>query len=402
MPARSLAPIGARAAALRGSAAVLCVRRLAAAGWFVLLAPFAAAAAPAAPPSPDTVVETQLAPRAVKAQVARLQRAATGDAATRSARARELIVAARSSGDLRLLGYAEAQLGTLDDADALVLRATIAQSQHRFDEARALLDRVLAEHVLPDSTHAQALLTRAAILQVQGRAAEALRDCTALAALAPLPGEICTAATEGASGAVPHALQRLEAAARSAQVRSWALSLAGELHLQSGRPTQAVTLLRAALAREDEPYTRVLLADALLEAQRPDEVEPLLAAAPPTDAVLLRRWIAAQRGGSVTATRAAALQASLEARFAADAARGAPLHLREAGRFALERQRTAEALKLAQANWRSQRESADALLLAQAARAAGDAATIDALRRWLATSGLRDARIEQALARGAA
>jgi hypothetical protein len=74
----------------------------------------------------------------------------------------------------------------------------------------------------------------------------------------------------------------------------------------------------------------------------------------------------------------------------------APLHLREAVLFALERNdrnETAMALRLAQQNWAQQREPADALLLARAARAAGDAAALRDLREWIRRTGLDDRRI---------
>lgn len=107
------------------------------------IAALVAAAAAAQAQSRDTVVETQLAPRAVKAQVRRALDAAQLAARARIAQAQRLIEAARASGDVRLLGYAEASLGELADTDALVLRATIEQSRHRFAQALELLDRAL-------------------------------------------------------------------------------------------------------------------------------------------------------------------------------------------------------------------------------------------------------------------
>jgi len=45
------------------------------------------------------------------------------------------------------------------------------------------------------------------------------------------------------------------------------------------------------------------------------------------------------------------------------------------------------ALALALDNWRVQREPADLLVLAEAANAAGDAAAMGIVRRWLAETG---------------
>ena len=82
-------------------------------------------------PARETIVETVLVSREVKAQVERLRDASTADPATRVVAARRLIQAGRASADPRLLGYAEAQLGTADDVASLVLRATVAQSHRR-------------------------------------------------------------------------------------------------------------------------------------------------------------------------------------------------------------------------------------------------------------------------------
>ena len=107
-------------------------------------------------PLRDEVVETQLLPPAVKQSVQRLQsmKANVGAAVNRRSpaeridNARRLIQAGRASGDPRTLGYAEAALADIADTgpagvEVLVLRATIEQSRHRFDTARALLDRAI-------------------------------------------------------------------------------------------------------------------------------------------------------------------------------------------------------------------------------------------------------------------
>ena len=384
-----------RATLLRSAARALA---LGAAGYAATGTALGASAVTVESPARDTIVETVLVSREVKAQVARLRETSTADAATRVVAARRLVQAGRASGDPRLLGYAEAQLGTADDAESLVLRATIAQSQHRFDVARALLDDALRR--VPE--HVQARLTRASIAQAQGRHREALHDCAGLADHAPAAAQVCTALSEAATGAPERALQRLGRSASEPGVRGWALSVAGEIQLQLGQPALAARSLRSALAVEEDLYTRVALADALLAVGQPAEAQRVLVAAPAVDAVLLRRWQAERRlpSSGAPSERAPAdeLARQLDARFALDATRGTPLHAREAGRFALDRGRTAEALQLARRNWSSQREAADALLLAEAARAAGDATTLRELQRWLDDAGLRDRRIDVVLA----
>src|SRR4029453_2223256 len=104
----------------------------------------------------------------------------------------------RGEGDPRFLGYAQATLGRWwKDPQAptpvLVLRATILQSNHEFDAAVADLGTVLQR----EPGNAQALLTRATVLTVQGKFVAARADCTRLAAVAPpIYAVICTAAID--------------------------------------------------------------------------------------------------------------------------------------------------------------------------------------------------------------
>lgn len=376
---------GRRPGGFSGRTLVDTARRIAS-----IAALFAAAVAQAQ--SRDAVVETQLAPRAVKAQVQRALQSAALPSSVRIAQARTLIETGRANGDPRLLGYAEAQLADLDEPDAVVLRATIEQSRHRFDTARALLDRVLQR----EPAHLQARLARATIAQVRGDLGPARADCAALAPVAAAVAAICTAAVDASNGRDTQALAVLEAvAARGpASLRGWALSLAGEVHERLGALDAAVRAYSQSLAQSEDLYTRVALADAWLALDRPQQARAALAAAPASDAVLLRRWRIARRLGE----DAAPLAAQLAERFAAAAARGELLHAREAGWFALERGEIAQALRHARENWAAQREPADALLLAAAARAARDAAADAEVRAWLARTGLRDVRIERVLA----
>ncbi len=91
----------------------------------------------------------------------------------------------RSEGDPRFLGQAQAVLSPwwnepTPPPAALLLRATIKQNAHEFDQALADLDQVL----VMQPTNAQAWLTKASILQVQARYEEARRACQRLARLA--------------------------------------------------------------------------------------------------------------------------------------------------------------------------------------------------------------------------
>jgi tetratricopeptide (TPR) repeat protein len=235
-------------------------------------------------PSSDAEVLAGVRVRAVdpsspaRERLQRRLREDRGDLAAATELARLEIETARSTGDLRSLGRAEAALAAWWDAErppepALLLRATIRQARHEFDAALADLDDLLA--AAPD--HEQALLTRAVVLGVLGRHAAALESCDRLARTgsafvvaacrAPLLGETGRA-REGA-----RALSEALGLARSPGEQAWGLSLLGELARWLGDDGAAETYLRAALARRpDDRYTRGVLATLLRDTGRGDEV----------------------------------------------------------------------------------------------------------------------------------
>jgi Tfp pilus assembly protein PilF len=328
------------------------------------------------------------------------RRAAPGDADAGQSfvEAQRLIEAARASGDPRALGYAQAVLALWpaerDDVpvQALVLHATIAQSRHQFDAARSLLDRALARA----PHHAQARLTRATLRQVLGDHDHARRDCAALAMIANDAAGVCLAAVEAATGGDQMAMVRLRAVIDSGSpLRGWALATLGDLHLQRGDAADAARSYRAALGESDDPNTRALLADALLAQGDAAGAIAALRQAPPTDSVLLRRWLAARATGD--ASEAAIAHAELAGRFSAARARGELLHTREAAWFDLEDGRPVQALAGARVNWAAQHEAADLWLLARAARAAGDRSTLAEVAQWLRRTGLNDVRVRREL-----
>jgi tetratricopeptide (TPR) repeat protein len=361
-----------------------------------------AGAAPVAP-SRDTVVETQLLPRAVKASV---QRLAAIDTAPRSAAesvaaARRLIDAGRASGDPRTLGYAEAVLAPwpTDDAatplEVMVLRATIEQSRHRFDAATALLDHVIARAPEGGPTQVQALLTRASIAQVRGELQAAAADCQRLRPLHADVAAVCGAMNDALTGHNRRAVDTLRGAIARTEgaVRAWALGVLAQVHEQLGEAEAAAHSYRAALASGDDLVTRLAYVDLLIGRRAHAEARSLLADAAPADGVVLRRW---------QIERSDDLESQLQARFGEAEARGDLLHARDMALFALERGDATRALRLARANWRVQREPADLLVLARAARAAVDGAALAEVRAWLRDTGLADARVHAILGGGGA
>jgi len=315
--------------------------------------------------------------------------------------ARRAIEAARETGDPRFFGQAQAALAPWWNSPepppaALLLRATLKQSTHDFAGALADLDKLIAAR----PGDGQALLTRATVLTVQGRYAEARADCTRIARRAvPLVSAACEAAPASLSGDAEQAYRSLiDALARApgvdAGLREWALTLAGEIAQRRGDAASAEAHFREALALDPrDPYLLATYADFLLDRNRAADVVPLIKDATKNDNLLLRLALAAQR---LPQMRAAfeTYRADLAARFDAARRRGDSLHQREEARFTLAIVGDAgAALKLARENWKAQKEPADLRILLEAAVAANDTATLKQASEWAAANRLQDASL---------
>ncbi len=396
------APATGWSCATRSLVAVLSVIAVLASG------PASAARLPSTKPAPDDVVATQLLPGALKRSLraaAGREEGAPANLRDRLAAARRLIEVGRMNGDPRTLGYAEALLAPwpadAPDApvDAVVLHATIAQSRHAFVRAVVLLDRVIAHTRADEPAHAQALLTRATVKQVTGHVAAARADCARLVPVARDVALICTASAGSVGGSLEASIPVLKiAAGRTAgPVRAWALAVLAQACEQRGDVTTAAAAYRDALAAADDLVTRLAYADLLLAQRESTEVRRVLADAPETDGVLLRRWRAARVLGDPDAT---AIEVRLRTRLEDAHARGDGsdlLHARDWAQFELERGDTTQALRLARANWETQREPADALVLARAALAARDPQSRIEIQTWMRATTLQDVRLSSLL-----
>ncbi|HEY1325617.1 MAG TPA: hypothetical protein VGI14_01675 [Casimicrobiaceae bacterium] len=374
----------------------------------VLCCAMAAAATPYVPADDATVLErlpekSDAALRELKAlRAALVAKPDDLDAAVRFAR--RAVEASRERGDPRFLGQAQAALAPWWNAASppdvvRVLRATVRQSLHDFDGALADLDALLAAH----PGNGQALLTRATVLTVRGRYADALRDCAQLARrTTPLVFAACSAAPASSSGSANAAYLALREALVDPReqpvVREWALTLAAEIAARRGDAAAAEAQFRAARALDArDPYLKAAYADFLLDQARPRDALALVADDAYNDALLLRVALAE---ASIPERHAelAAHRDELAARFDAAHLRGDSLHRREEARFRLALLHDANgALELARQNWSVQREPADLRLLVEAARAAGDRATFDAAREWATSNRLDDVAVRALL-----
>jgi tetratricopeptide (TPR) repeat protein len=300
--------------------------------------------------------------------------------------------ASRLEGDPRFLGYAEATLGPWwkdpsPPSAVLVLRATIRQSNHQFDAAVADLDKVLQR----DPRNAQAMLTRATILTVQGKYEAARGDCETLYRVATeIYAVICSAAVDSLTGHAGPAYDALERALLTLPriddaARDWGETLLGEIAHRRGDPAAEEHFRSALGVGERDLYLLGAYCDWLLDEGRPADVVALLQNETRIDPLLLRLALAQKALGRPEAS--VSIEA-LRARFDASHARGDTVHQRENARFELFLRGDAKsALFYAVANWQVQREPADLRILAETAAASNDASALRLVRTWLADTG---------------
>lgn len=347
-------------------------------------------------PASDAQILAELPAGARHAEVS-AQRLAHGRLDVAVPLAQFYIGQARATGDLRFLGYAEAVLEpwvsqVAPEPAALVLQATVQQSRHEFAAALKTLDRSLA--LRPEDP--QAWLTRATVLRVLGRYAEASGDCAQFARWAdPGVSLICQQSLDGLTGHLESAYATLAALSTQGLLedeRAWRDAELGEMAVRLGREAEAERWFHEALACSPKDfYVRAAYADLLLRQHRGTEVLVLLRGQQSIEPLLLRMAIAQKQQHDPDLRRSSEL---LQAAFTAEAQRHEPVHRREQARFLLEVQdRPQEALAVALINWSSQREPDDALVLVSAARAAGDPAQAQPVLEFARMQGVLDARL---------
>lgn len=318
--------------------------------------------------------------------------------------ATKLIAQARSDGDPRFLGQAQAVLApwwnqTEAPPAALLLRATIRQNAHEFALALADLDAVLSRQ----PANAQAWLTKASILQVQGRYEDARRACQPLFRLAGRHVALtCVSDIAGLTGHANESREQMIASVARPDLplreRLWILTSLAELAARTGDMQNAEKYFADArgLGVKDQ-YLLGAYADYLLDQGRANEVITLLRQETRVDGLLLRLALAEQ---TLRLPTAKGHTTELAARFAAGRARGANVHAREEARFTLGLVHDPRrALTLAQGNWIVQKEPWDARLLLESALAAGSRNAARPVLEWLNKNHVEDRRLRQLAAR---
>ena len=305
----------------------------------------------------------------------------------------------RSEGDPRFLGQAQATLALWWNEPspppaALLLRATIRQNAHDFDQALADLDQLLT--VRP--TNAQAWLTKASILQVQARYDEARRACLRLGRLAArhvLVG--CLSDIGGMTGQAAKSKdllrQALSDSALSGHERIWIATILAETATRTGAIEEAEQAFAEAFkVGIKDQYLLGAYADFLLDQGRYRDALAMLQHETKSDGLLLRLALAEQ---ALNLPWFQNHKAELASRFTASRERGTATHVREEARFTLTILHDAQqALPLAQANWNVQREPADARILLQSALEAKNSTAAQPVIEWLNTNHVEDLRLK--------
>ena len=335
--------------------------------------------------------------------------AGTPNVSDAASAAKQAIAQARSAGDTRYWGRAQAILAPWWDAqnapiEIAILQATVQQGRHEFALAYATLGKALKR----DPNNAQAWLIEASLDRLAGRYTEALHACEAVGhAGQPWYAQSCRLETRSLQGQWAQArtgFAVLLATAQNTAQSAWVWSLLAESEERAGNVAAATDAYTQSLAHSDDLYTRLAYADLLLRttpaAPSPTaqaqwkRVLKVLAAAPETDAVLLRRALAMQGLGQTDAWHA--IRIELAGRAEALKSRGddTTLHAREAALAALWLDDKPEkATELALQNLQMQKEPIDWWVALQSARSAHQPQTIAQIQKAVQAIGLKDTRL---------
>ena len=319
--------------------------------------------------------------------------------------ARRYIDQARAEADPRYLGYAQGVLAPWwkmerPPSQVLILRATINQSNHNFKDALDDLSLVLQR----EPNNAQAWLTRASILRVEGKYHEASRDCLKLLRLATeIVSASCINGVAAQNGQLSKSYDLLQgvfkksvATGISSGEKLWVLTDLAEMAARAGRIKTAETHFQEALRLNiADSYLLGAYGDFLLDQGRPAEVISLLRDKIRADGLLLRLALAEQQLHSPGLPLHVA---ALRSRFEASRLRGDTVHRREEARFTLMLLKDPQqALKLAQQNWMVQREPWDARIVLEAAIVAHRYGEARAVLTWLTENRLEDVQIARSV-----
>lgn len=307
----------------------------------------------------------------------------------------------RETGDARYLGRALAVIGPWLDQNpvplqALLLKATILQSRHKFQASRVILQDILK--IDPDN--GQAWLTLASVYQIQGDLIAARHACARLmGGMDALVAASCIGGLDAVSGRARDGYEVIQLllkqeSPKAVIIRAWAEGLlADAARYHGGEDEIADAHYKAAL--QLAPGDNFLLAtygDFLLDQNRPQAVIELVGNYRQSDTSFLRLVLAE---AMLKLPQAAADTQDMARRFHDLELRGdTTLYAREQARFVLVLQHDpARALKIAEEDWTIQRAPEDARIYLEAALASDTPEAAAPVLEYLAQTHLEYPRV---------
>ncbi|MBL9137268.1 MAG: hypothetical protein JNK85_15455 [Verrucomicrobiales bacterium] len=321
--------------------------------------------------------------------------------------AQSYLETARSEGDGRYLGFAQAVLAPWWDRpsppyEVLFLRARVRASLWAFDQAGRDLDTVIAQH--PEFTAARNLRFEIALARGEGDIAQRLVDAWPSAAVGSAPGVLVRARWASWRGeaavawtAVSTWLETL--GADRTQDRHAALGLLADLALQAGQPGEARRHFEAQrrLAVRDVAAT-VAYADLLLDLGEPSAVieianDSASAAAAAVRLVAALDLLIRSDPSPTLRERRRTLADEARRQLEAQERRGDPSGLPERVFYQLKiENRPAEAAREARDLWALRRKSDDVRWVLEAGVGAQDSSLTGQVTEWIRSHRLTDAR----------
>lgn len=312
-----------------------------------------------------------------------------------------------NDGDLRWFGAAKAALLPWWDVPALTaeghfVRGLVRQGFHDFAGGLADFNAAIAL----DGQRSAFWSWRFVVHLLVSDMAEARKDCDhLLQRFGAGEGEACNAVLLYRTGRAAEGAALLERTVKRPEFQDsgsqdWLRFHLGEAWRVAGEPARAIAVWEQHLLQQPRAHTVRLALAELLNGQRRFAEARRIAAGPnpqatPSDALLVQSLLASQGLGDPDTARLAAL---VKQRMGSQTERGDELIERPRMVYLIRYgQDVAEGLSLAVANWKSQNEPPDAVLLAEAALKLQQAKAAAPVLDWMARTGYTEPAL-QALA----
>ena len=311
----------------------------------------------------------------------------------------QLLERAYLEGDPRALGQARAQLDQSTDQsiEIQMLRARALQSDHKFSQAKALLEQILAK----EPANPDALLTLSSLQVVQGQFDAAMSHCEKLSDASLRVYQLaCVAQIQSMTGQLTEAKQTLSGLASLASgldpsTARWIYLMQADAALRS-KDVALNTQLFSVMDTETVPAL-MARADWLLKNGQYQQVRELLKDHTDKDALLLRLITAQIKLKDPAATNNLAL---MKERIGVWEVRKEKAHIRDQATYALLSNQVDSALELARENWEKQRETADILIYATAAIKANSQKDIKIIQQYMTDTKFEYPALERDLRLG--